>query len=416
MTRTMTVIDCPPRTSAIREKVYLEKERERLFAIAAACKEILSCCGIDADEAFSIEYDEHVGLEWRAVVTDDEFHEAVVTRAIALLGDQGHAPMARTYMTTAEGLARALSDCCTVTRQIKDQCNLVAKGAEAAARKPPPALMKEESLHKLMLGASGPLELSGPSSPHEIDEMIARLHSNAPWMRRVTTRFWNLMSARLASGSGASAMPPAILYGPPGTGKTQLAASFAAAAGMEYAEIDAASGSAGFRISGVESGWSSRQIGEPLRVITETRCPNPVIVVNEVDKAGGGMMSTSGNGTSLINALLPVLDERTAQEFRCPATGLVCDLSGITWILTANNVDMIPAPLRTRCEMIEVPALTRSDFHEAARVIGCDFDDADLKPVFDLIDSAHLIKEFSLRHVARAVEHCHINVGVKTLH
>ncbi len=85
-----------------------------------------------------------------------------------------------------------------------------------------------------------------------------------------------------------------------------------------------------------------------------------MIIVNEVDKAAGGVRSSGGTSSSLPNALLPFLERGTARKFHCPASGLVCNMSHVSWILTANSLQHVSVPLRTRCEVIEVPALTEA--------------------------------------------------------
>jgi ATP-dependent Lon protease len=87
-----------------------------------------------------------------------------------------------------------------------------------------------------------------------------------------------------------------------------------------------------------------------------------VVILNEVDKIGGGSASSSGTQTSMADALLPLLEQGTAQRFRCPASGLDHDLSRVNWILTANRIECINSILRSRLEAIHVPSLSYCDF------------------------------------------------------
>ncbi|WP_425040933.1 AAA family ATPase [Primorskyibacter sp. S187A] len=144
-------------------------------------------------------------------------------------------------------------------------------------------------------------------------------------------------------------------------------------------------------------------MGEPLRFIAQTGCPNPVFVVDEIDKVGGGMTSSSGTRSNMCDALLPLLDRGSARQFRCPVSGLVCDMSGINWVLTANYVETIPMPLRTRVEVVHVPALSLDDFLEAAEVV-CSQDAEVSAAVKDLIRTSFGRSGFSPRHVVRFAE------------
>ncbi|AUH34316.1 AAA family ATPase [Paracoccus tegillarcae] len=84
------------------------------------------------------------------------------------------------------------------------------------------------------------------------------------------------------------------------------------------------------------------------------------MVVDEVDKAGT-MRTKSGNSTSLTTALLPLLDPGTAQRFECPFHRVPFDMSRLIWIMTANDAQHIPAPLRDRAKVFHLSALTAKD-------------------------------------------------------
>ncbi|WP_421749948.1 AAA family ATPase [Cognatishimia sp.] len=158
-----------------------------------------------------------------------------------------------------------------------------------------------------------------------------------------------------------------------------------------------------FRIAGVESGWSSARIGEPLRFIAEQQCANPIIVINEIDKAVGGATSSSGTSTSLVNALLPLLDPHSAQEFNCPASQLVCNMSRINWILTANKLSGLSQPFLSRLELIHVSSLTEEQYLLALDAL-CPDDQLLRDYLRRLIANDWGNPNFSLRALARATQ------------
>jgi ATP-dependent Lon protease len=247
--------------------------------------------------------------------------------------------------------------------------------------------------------ADGPLPLAGPTDMHQIDELIAAVHAQAPWLNRPLMRIWSLMKMSLGTGT---LMPPILLWGPGGTGKSVLARLIAEAAQLPALELDASAGAAAFRIAGVEAGWSTARLGEPLRFIATHRCPNPMIIVNELDKATSGARVASGGSTSLINALLPLLDRQSATHFRCPASGLVCDMSQISWALTANEISGLSQPFLSRIEVIHVPALDERQFVQALHLM-CPDDDAVRDAVRKFIAEDWHRPEFSLRLLARVI-------------
>ncbi|WP_226783015.1 AAA family ATPase [Oceaniglobus trochenteri] len=221
------------------------------------------------------------------------------------------------------------------------------------------ALAKEARIQVTALAHSG-ASLSGPSTRDAVYQFAADLHGESPWMREVSAWIMHKMLAHVCTGGCGLALPPVILAGPPGSGKSHYARRMAELAGAPSRLIDVGGGSAGFRITGTEKGWGSAQAGIPVETILSTHVANPVMVVDEVDKAGT-MQSTKGTSTSLTTALLPLLDPGTARRFECPFHRLPFDMSRVIWIMTANNADHIPAPLRDRAQIFHLAGLTAED-------------------------------------------------------
>ncbi len=249
-------------------------------------------------------------------------------------------------------------------------------------------------------GGEGPLTLAGPRTAHEIDVLIAEVYARAPWMDAQLERIWHLVKAHNDDGLG---FPPILLHGPGGTGKSMLARLISDAAGVPSHEMDGSAGSAAFRVAGLEAGWSSSRIGEPLRFVAEQRCANPLMIINELDKAAGGAQSNNGTTTSLIHALLPLLDPHSATSWRCPASGLVCDMSKLNWILTANELDQLSQPFLSRLEIIHVPALTKAQFLMALDVL-CPDDELIQDTARRFINENWQHPRFSLRLLARTID------------
>lgn len=302
-----------------------------------------------------------------------------------------------------DGLAADMEKMCELSGGLKHELRVEAENMVRQVHPGPLPIDKDKDLQNFLIGAAGPIPFKGPSDVHEVDEVFARVHARAPWLRRATSRIWRAARAHAKNGDVGLSIPPTCLHGPPGTGKTMLAQIISEEAGAPYHEMDASAGASGFRLSGTEAGWSNRMIGEPLRFIGESITANPTMVINEIDKSTGGLKSTGGVSTSLVHSMLPLLDRNSAKAFRCPASGLVCDMSRINWILTANDLSLIPGPLQTRVEIIEVPALTLRDFIEASEVM-CPDDPEALEAVQMLIIKAYKSRSITLRHIARAIE------------
>lgn len=202
--------------------------------------------------------------------------------------------------------------------------------------------------------------LHGLMTAHEVDEWAALLHGKTPWMSELTTILMKRMRAQVAIGHLGLSLPPLLIVGKPGNGKSWYAHMLGQLAGVPVREIDVGSGGASFRISGLEKGWANANPGVPVDMMLAEGIANPVIIVNEICKAPVGISSTSGGVTSLTTALLQMLEKETAARFECPVFRLRFDLSRINWILTANDLDRVPAPLRDRCQVFQMPKVTPS--------------------------------------------------------
>ncbi len=224
-------------------------------------------------------------------------------------------------------------------------------------------------------------------------------------MRDVSAWVMHQMLAHVENGGCGLALPPVILAGPPGIGKSHFARRLAELAGTPSRLIDVGGGSAGFRITGTEKGWSSAQAGIPVETILSSHAANPVMVVDEVDKVGE-MWSESGRSTSLTTALLPLLEAGTAQRFECPFHRLPFDMSRVVWIMTANDADLIPAPLRDRARIFHLEGLNAEeavDHFERLTIHCCDQDELDQCRAF-IARMTEAPRGISLRQIRRLVE------------
>ncbi len=88
---------------------------------------------------------------------------------------------------------------------------------------------------------------------------------------------------------------------------------------------------------------------------------DPVVVLDEVDKVG---RNYRGDPTAV---LLEILDPEQNREYRDYYLNFNIDLSKAIFIATANDLNLIPAPLRDRMEFIEISSYTPEEKLEIAK-------------------------------------------------
>lgn len=191
----------------------------------------------------------------------------------------------------------------------------------------------------VIAGARLPLVLRGDVTAHAV-----ALQSRFPHARQaISTVLRDLASADVVR------FRPTLFVGRPGCGKTSLARAIAETVGLPVTVYSAA-GSADSSLAGTSAQWHSSRPSVPLDLVRASRTANPLIVVDEIDKAARG----SHNG-SLVDALLGFLEPATARAYRDLSLEVEVDLSYVSWICTANNIRQVPGPLRDRLRVIEIP-------------------------------------------------------------
>lgn len=190
----------------------------------------------------------------------------------------------------------------------------------------------------------------------DLEMLCATLTTEFPWMSAVT----DYLTAELVAlqwGFGFFRLPPLLLSGPPGIGKTTYVRRLAELSGVVFRVLPLAGMSSSMLIKGASRGWSSARPGLVLELIKQTGVANPVIVLDELDKAGG----SSWNGNAQ-DALLGLLEPSTTDGYVDDFLQGPADLSWVSWIATANETWKMSGPLLSRLQEIKVPSPRREDY------------------------------------------------------
>lgn len=237
------------------------------------------------------------------------------------------------------------------------------------------------------------------------DLVAATLHDEFPWMAPATTEVWMALR-RAAVGGQVITIPNLLLCGPPGIGKSAWARRMAALLTLPSCVIEIGSGSTSFRIAGLERGWAGGMPGRPLETIIASRIGNPVVIVDEICK-DQGVRSTKGGVNSASDSLLALMEPMTAEAWECPFYRIRFDMRHVNWVLTANVLEGVSEPLRSRSTVVVLSEVPKGDLCRFARRYGAakGLTEESIEAIVMALDHpANSRRDFSVRDVVRMVE------------
>jgi hypothetical protein len=297
-----------------------------------------------------------------AALTD--LAERVSELANALLRQQQEEPAGAAMRTLEDVLReapnseRAGAACHDATGEVQQQVRvfnwdetLRFSGGAERGREPEGAARIARTLKRLKgTGAHRPLSVP-PAMWQQIADELAVAFPN---FSAVVTSVIRPHVAMLARGI-RHRLPPLLLVGPPGIGKTLFAHNLAHLLSVPPPlMISIASETSGSALGGSSTFWSNSNPGKLFEFLAwgERGLPavaDGLVVLDEVDKVG------TDPRYDPLGALYTLLEADTARAFQDQSLpDVVIDASHLRVVCTANELDAIPAPLRSRMAVFDI--------------------------------------------------------------
>ena len=196
-----------------------------------------------------------------------------------------------------------------------------------------------------MIKAGGQRFTIKPSALPDIDALIEELPNFEEPLEDIRRQL-----ALCLSSDDALELEPMLLLGDPGIGKTHFARRVAKLLGTGYNFLGMSSLTAGWILSGASAQWKNAKPGKVFDALVNGDYANPVIVVDEIDKAGGDQQYDP------LGSLYTLLEHDTAREFVDEFAEVPIDASDVVWIATANHLHAIPEPILNRVNVYQIDA------------------------------------------------------------
>jgi ATPase family protein associated with various cellular activities (AAA) len=150
-------------------------------------------------------------------------------------------------------------------------------------------------------------------------------------------------------GRATVRLRPLLLVGDPGGGKSRFARRLGEVLGLSVWREDG-SRADGAVFAGTDRRWYSAEPCHPFLAVAAGKIANPLCLIEEVEKA-----ATRSDYGRLWDCLLGFFEPETSVRYPDPALQTNLDLSHVSYVCTANNLDPLPGPIRDRMRVVTFP-------------------------------------------------------------
>lgn len=210
------------------------------------------------------------------------------------------------------------------------------------------------------------------------------------------------------------------LQGPPGCGKTTLVKNcIARALGLPMMMVPLGGMTDASILNGQQAVYENSTCGAIVSGLMYSKCMNPVVVLDELDKVGGD----SQRGQEVINTLIhmtdPVQNDQYVDHY---FADVPIDLSKCLMVLTFNNVEAVNPILRDRMQVIKTSGYSLKDkAHIAKRHLLPRISAQHGVPDMSITDAAieeiarRVGQEDGVRNMERAIDSIVGNINLKSM-
>ncbi|WP_298885812.1 AAA family ATPase [uncultured Bradyrhizobium sp.] len=207
---------------------------------------------------------------------------------------------------------------------------------------------------------------------------------------------------------------PTLIVAEPGAGKTLIARRIAELLKIFCWRTDCARTDSTV-FGGTDRRWNSAEPCHPFLAIIRAGHANPMILLDELDKAGGpgsGTSVPSNGGGRLWDCLLGLVESESSQRYPDPLLQTNVDCAHVSYLATANSVAGLPSPLLDRFRIIHMERPSRDHLQALLPAIVADLArerglDAEWIPMLDGVEHAAVASVWpggSVRTLRRLVE------------